>query len=357
MKRTPFIALFLFSCATPLWAQSTVTVYGIVDLAVRNVRNEGVGSTTSEVSGSNNTSRIGFRGSEDLGGGWGAAFGLEHGLLADSGASASDSRFFDRLSTVSLTNKSLGELRLGRDYVPTYRNWSRFDPFSYVGVARSANFVSATPQGPIRAAFGTNDNTTVRSDNAIQYLLPKGLGGAEGEVLVALREGGLVTDDKANVLGARLGFTAGPVFVSAAHATTENSQTTVGKFKDTALGTALELGNVKLSAAWRRFAYDSAKQANLLIGLSAEFGVHEIRASWNRVDLSGSVGTTAIDNVDANQYGIGYVYNFSKRTMVYATFAQISNDSGARFTIPGGPSGIAAGGSSRGFETGLWHRF
>ena len=67
---------------------SSVTVFGVADLALRRVDNEGRGGVSSVVSGSNSTSRLGFRGSEDLGGGLFAGFHLEHGIAMDLGTQA-----------------------------------------------------------------------------------------------------------------------------------------------------------------------------------------------------------------------------------------------------------------------------
>lgn len=346
--------------ALPAAAQSAVSITGIVDLAVRSVSNEGVGSMKSMVSGSNSTSRVIFSGSEDLGGGLSAGFHLEHGILADAGSQAAGAKFWDRRSTVSLSGKSLGELRLGRDFVPSYSNWSRYDPFAYVGVARSANLVSATPVGPIRAAFGSNANTTVRSDNALQLLLPAnpaGLAGVEGGLMLAAGEGGAVASGQARLVGVRLGYASKAFGVSAAQTTSQNSQTTAGKFRDTAIGGQTSVANVRLSAAWRTFKYASSKQTVLLVGATATFGLHEVKASWARANLSGKVGTTAVDANDATQFGLGYVYNLSRRSALYASVAQISNDGAARFVISDGAPGIVAGGSSRGYEAGLRHRF
>jgi predicted porin len=357
MNRRLFAACAACACATSAYAQSSVSVSGIVDLAGRHVSNEGVGSVKSLVSGSNSTSRLIFSGREDLGGGLSAGFHLEHGLLADSGTQAAADKFWDRRSTVSLASTSLGEARLGRDFVPSYVVWTRHDPFSYVGVARSANLVSATPAGPIRAAFGTNPNTTVRSDNAVQVLLPSGWGGVEGGVLVAAGEGGDAASGRAKVLGVRLGYAAKSFGVSAATTSSENSLTTTGRFKDSVLGGHVDVANVKLSAAWRQFKVDQAKQALLLLGAVATWGQHEVKASWVRADLSGRVGATVIDGNDANQWGIGYVYNLSKRTALYATAATVSNDGSARYVITDGPAGMAGGGTSRGYEAGIRHRF
>jgi predicted porin len=343
--------------AQPAAAQSGVTIGGILDLAARSVSNEGVGTMKSMVSGSNSTSRIIVSGREDLGGGLSASFHLEHGLLADTGAQAVAAKFWDRRSTVSLASKTLGELRLGRDFVPSYTNWSRYDPFAYVGVARTANLVSATPQGPIRAAFGSNANTTVRADNALQVLLPAGLGGLEGGLMLAPGEGGAVASGMATLVGVRLGWAGKDFGASAATTSSENSQTTAGKFTDTAVGGHAAVGPVRVSAAWREFKYATSKQTLLLLGATAIFGQHEVKASWTQANLSGKVGATVVNANDATQWGLGYVYNMSQRTALYASVAQIHNDGAARFVISDGAPGIVAGGSSRGYEAGLRHRF
>ena len=355
MYRKLITACAACACASSAFAQSSVTLSGIVDVAVRRGEGEGSGKLSSVVSGSNSTSRLIFSGREDLGSGLSAGFHLETGLLADSGANASADKFFDRRSTVSLASTTWGEARLGRDFVPSYTVWSRHDPFAYVGVGRTANLVSATPVGPIRSAFGANPNTTVRSDNAGQYILPAGLGGFEGALMIAPGEGRDVTTGRASLTGVRVGHTGQAFAVSAATTLSENSQTTASKFRDSVVGGQVDIGNVKVSAAVRQFKYGQAKQTLALLGATAVWGPHEVKASWVRANLSGRVGATAIDANDADQLGIGYVYNFSKRTAVYTTFARLSNDGAARFLVDG-PAPVA-GGSSKGFEVGVRHRF
>jgi predicted porin len=338
-------------------AQSGVVLWGVADSAVRHVSNEGRGSIKSLVSGANSTSRLSFRGTEDLGGGLSAGFHLEHGILLDTGTPASSTQFWDRRATVSLLSRSLGEVRIGRDFVPSYSNWSRYDPFSYVGVAGSNNLVSATPFGPIRSAYGSGVNTTVRSSNAVQYLLPGGLGGVEGGAMVAAGEGGTAANGQHKVIGARLGYAAAQWGVSAAHTRTENDLTLVGSHQDSAIGAHLSLASVRLSAAYRQFKYDQARQRNLLLGVTVPVGSGEIKASYTRVDLSGRVGATVIEANDAAQIGLGYVHSLSKRTALYATASRIGNKGAATYAVPGGPSGLAGGGNSTGFEAGLRHSF
>lgn len=337
-------------------AQSGVTLAGIADAAVRHVSNEGRGSVKSLASGANSTSRLIFRGSEDLGGGMSAGFHLEHGLALDSGNPAQATQFWDRRATLSLASKALGEIRAGRDFVPSYLSWSRFDPFSYVGVASSSNLVSASQQGPIRASYGTSPNTTVRSSNSVQVLLPGGLGGLEGGVMLAAGEGGTAASGQHKVAGVRLGYVAGPVNVSAGYTRSENDLTaTGGAFKDVALGGSYNFGFVRVSLAMRRFDQAAAKQTNLLLGAWLPVGSGEFKASFHRVNLSGRVGATDIAANDARQWGLGYVHNLSKRTALYGTAARIDNRGAATYAIPGGPSGPAGGGSSTGAEIGVRH--
>lgn len=351
------LALSGLACSSA-WAQSSVTLSGIMDLAARRVSNSGVDANNSLVSGGNSTSRLIFRGTEDLGGGLSAAFHLEHGIAADVGTGTSTTQFWDRRSTVSLVSSHWGEVRLGRDFVPTYVNWGRYDPFSYVGVAGANNLITSSQAGPIRAAFASNPNTTVRSSNAVQFLLPGGLGGLEGGVMLAASEGGTAAAGQDKLVGARLGWANAAYSLSAAYAATNNDLTLLGKFKDLAVGASAELGEgIRLSAGWRRFDYGDAQQTNLLLGASVPMGPGAVKLSWNRASMEGRVGTTVIDNNGVDQFGLGYVYTLSKRSVLYGTLAVQSNDGKSTFTIPGGTSGITAGGNSRGIEFGVRHSF
>lgn len=340
-------------------AQSSVTVFGVADLAVRRVDNEGRGSVSSVVSGSNSTSRLAFRGTEDLGGGTFAGFHLEHGIAMDVGTQATAVLFFDRRSTVSIGSRSLGEIRIGRDFIPSYNNWGRYDPFSYVGAASASNFISATPVGPIRSAFGSGLASTVRSSNSVQWLLPAGLGGVNGELMWAKREGGTAANGQHDVRGGRLGWAAGAFDVSAAMTVSSNDLTTAigSDFKDLALAGRVDLGAVRVSLGARRFTLADARQTNLLLGLWVPVGAGEIKLSVNQANLSGRVGSTSIGANDARQVGIGYVHAFSKRSAAYATLSRVDNRGAATYAVPGGPTGLAGGGHSTGVEFGVRHNF
>src|ERR1700761_3025360 len=116
-------------------AQSTVTLYGIMDAGVEVLTgapdSKGHSSTlVREESGGVNSSRIGLRGSEDLGGGLKAIFTLEGGIDATDGKSLQSGRLFGRQSFVGLSS-SYGSLTLGRQRIPMYNYGAKFDPIDY----------------------------------------------------------------------------------------------------------------------------------------------------------------------------------------------------------------------------------
>lgn len=352
-SRTAAATLACCATATTAWAQASVSVFGIADVAARVVSNEDQGSRKSLVSGAGNTSRLGFRGSEDLGDGWSAGFHLETGVAMDSGTQANSTLFWDRRSTVSLVSKSLGEVRAGRDFVPTYTVWVRHDPFAYVGVAASSILLGASPTGP---ATGLGSPPTLRSSNQVQYILPSTLGGVDGALMVAAGEGGKASDGFHKIIAGRLAYTVGPVSVSGGYQTVENDLSKGEKFKDSVLGVRYDLGEGKVSLARREFKYLDAKQTVWMLSGAMAFGAHEVKASVLRANVAGKVGTANIDANDATHVGLGYVYNLSKRTALYSTVARIHNQAKANFEISGGPA-VAAGKASTGFEGGMRHSF
>ena len=336
-------------------AQSSVTVFGIVDLAVQSLKADGTGSSTRLTSGSNQPSRIGFRGQEDLGDGLKASFWVEATIAADTGIGGSNNTNnqstgavpaggfqFDRRSTVSLSSR-LGEVRLGRDYVPTYWNASRADPFSANGVGSDRNLVGV---GAISSV------TWVRASNSVGYFLPDNLGGVYGQAMFATGENLSNTANKSDgkYVGARLGYAQGPVDV--AFATGQTTYRT-GDFAVTNLYGSYNFGLVKVSGLWNESKLDTPaqqKQRDYVLGAVVPVGLGQINLSYVRTRI-----TTSPAGAGANQIAVGYLYNLSKRTAPYVHYARVQNKGGAIFTN----SGVAPtpGGSTSGFEVGIRHFF
>ena len=353
LKATAGLALALIAGGAS--AQSSVTLFGVADAGIRHSKTDGVGSVSSLVSGAFSSSRWGLRGVEDLGGGMLASFWLESFLSLDTGATTPEG--FQRRSTVSFAHRDFGELRAGRDYTPTHSSWSRMDPFGYVGVGSVQLYsLSATGSTPVTAAFGTAPNTIQRASNGVAYFLPRNNLGFEGHAVYTFNEGGTAANDQHKLVGGRLGWGSGKFFVNAAYARTNNDRTQ-DKFEDKVLSASYDAGFVRVSGGLRRFDYLDASQNNYLVAAVVPLGVHDLKFSWNRADMEGRVGTTNIDNDRSDQLAVGYVYNFSKRTRFYTTYAMIKNHGNSRFVVPGAPRSTASGQDSRGFEAGINHEF
>ena len=180
-------------------AQSSVTLFGTIDLNARAVKNDGSPRRLSLSQDGLNQSQLGFRGMEDLGGGLKAGFTLISTINADTGTV--NAKFFNRRSTVSLFSP-WGELRLGRDYVPTFWNNVLFDALGANGVGNSFNVWQLQTTYAGSPAFGN----FARSDNSIGYVLPTGLGGVYGQAMVAASEG---ASNQGRVIAGRIGWAKG----------------------------------------------------------------------------------------------------------------------------------------------------
>ena len=324
-------------------AQSNVTLFGVLDVNARYVKNGDL--KIKSLSGNGiNTSRLGVRGFEDLGDGLKAGFWLETGLNVDTGTQSDSTRFWNRRATVSLLG-NFGEVRLGRDYTPTYTGYSDYDVFGDNGVAASGKFDSS---------LGTARDTGTRADNMVSYFTPGNLGGFYGRASVAAGEG---TAGK-KYYGGRAGYAAGPLDVSASY-----GQTTVApllgddKFKTADVGASYDFGVVKAMGYYTQSKFASQKIASYSIGAIVPIGVGQLKAAYTHANASGTnAAGTSVDANDANQFAVGYIYNLSKRTAIYTTAAYVKNKGAATFAVASTPT-MAAGAKSTGAEVGLRHSF
>ncbi|NUZ05627.1 porin [Piscinibacter koreensis] len=346
-------------------AQSSVTLYGTIDLAGRYVKNEGSNRRFSLASDGLNSSQLGFRGVEDLGGGLKASFVLLAGVNADSGTA--NGKFWNRRSTVSLSSNA-GEIRLGRDYTPTFWNLTLFDAFGTNGLGNSLNTAQRHP--------GT------RQDNTIQYFLPSNLGGWYGQFMAGTSEGATSGDRPARYLGGRVGFAAGPFDVAVAGAQIRYRGASFNGWTAGAPGGAItndDQKSINVGASWnfgfaKLMGYvdyerldNAADDRELRGSISAviPFGQSEVHVGYDRSRLRRDGAGTST----AQQLKASYVYNLSKRTAVYGTVSYLDNNRNAAMSIApasgtnastGSQSATAlpsTGGDSRGVEFGVRHFF
>ncbi|MEQ5842390.1 porin [Paraburkholderia acidicola] len=145
----------------PAQAQSSVTLYGVIDTNIEFLNHAGAngGSLVRENSGGLSNSRFGFRGVEDLGGGNHAFFVLEAGINSNDGTNATAGTLFNRTAAVGLSN-AFGSLSAGLQYTAMYDVLERYDPMGYA------------PQYTWFPTTGSSDDLTykARLNNSLKYV-------------------------------------------------------------------------------------------------------------------------------------------------------------------------------------------
>lgn len=374
MKLFSFLpAAVLAALSASAHAQSAVTLFGVADAALTRGTGSGAGATdrTQLTSGGLSTSRIGMRGTEDLGGGMAAAFWLEAGISLDTGLGGSTSTnnqaagttaagagtqgiMFNRRSTVSLMG-NWGELRLGRDYNPQFWNLFFFDPFGSVGVGTSLAHIDAYGANPIGAGGpyargGGVNGLGVRSSNSIGYLLPSQLGGVYGQAQYFMGENpqnSAANEKDGSGFGLRLGYMAGPLNVAASY---QLSKFAAGDVRASNIGASWDFGIAKASALYNRDSAAGQSGSAWVLGTNVPVGSGEVRASYSQlVTKAGAV------DARARKFALGYVHNLSKRTAVYTTYARVTNSGGQSIALGGATTAVNQ--PSSGFDVGIRHTF
>ena len=352
MKHT-LVALAALTAAAGAMAQtSSVTLFGVLDASVARV-SAGGNSVTGLSSGGLSSSRLGFRGVEDLGGGLKASFWLEAGINPDNGSSAGFK--FDRRSTLSVAG-NFGELRLGRDKSPAYLNVETFDAFgdSGVGGINGANLL-----GSASSAAGTAEGSAPkRWSNSIGYFLPK-LNGFYGQVAYSFSEkpSSIANDRMGGGMALRGGYNAGPLNVALGYGQMRGGTDAVGvSYKSTNIGAAYDFKVVKPMVLFATEKGNGKRMDLLALGATAPLGAGELRASYVMFKNKSAA------NADSSKLALGYGYNLSKRTQLYATVARMRNDDNAKRGLAISSSSlvspaIANGANVTGYEFGVRHAF
>ena len=369
----------LMAIAASAQAQSSVTLFGVLDVAARAVKNGDGQTLKSLTSDGLNSSRLGFRGTEDLGSGWSAGFWLEAGLAPDLGTAGTTptngtgtsgamqgTKFFSRRSTMSVVGP-WGEVRLGRDFLPSYWNLSTFHVYGGVGLGNLINMIGSGGALNAQGALGSNAGTLVRIDNAINYFLPTNLGGVYGQVTVAAGEGTNTSNGNNSYRGGRLGWTNGKFDTAAAFARTKVPGSS--DFEVWNAGASYQFPVGKVMAVYDHASFTPSglpRRTQRVYALSGTVpvGLAEIRAAIQRSATSGGRAVDAgLRSGDAaNEYVVGGIYNLSKRTAIYADVGRIKNQGLSALTIPGGITtgsnlGALPDRSSTGAALGLRHFF
>ncbi len=345
MKKSLLALAALSAFATAAQAQSSVTVYGLMDVSTlatdANALADNVVTKTKSTGsdGQLSGSRLGFRGTEDLGGGLKANFVFEMGISPTEAYNGSS--FGTRLGFVELQSAAAGSVRAGRQVSPTKAVNDSYTTFAN-STWNVGNIVGGTETADTTDFFH-NANAGDRVGNAITYLTPV-MSGFQAQIQAAKET---VTTDGSEITRAASANTV----VAGSQLTAQSTQTNFGVSynagnlslmfgradQDTivatnsvtntehdAFGASYKLGAATLFAVYNSKTVTAAgvktgERSDTTVGINYNMGKWDLKAAYSEGEndsISGGTTTTR----DLKGYQVGAVYNLSKRTNAYVAY-------------------------------------
>ncbi len=318
----------LLAClSSPALAQTSLGVYGVLDLGIVADRDSGVASTRID-SGQQTASRIGFKAEQDLGAGLTASFLIESQIDANTGASSFAGRPFGSQSWVGLAGP-FGSVKLGRMFTPYFGAIATNDPFDAKGPGESTRLFQ---------------DSGVRMDNTVKYSLPPGLRGFYGDLAYGAGE---VAGNGAALRQVSMdaGYAAGPLNLQLAYHLS-NDAAGATQVRSTLVGGNYSFG---LARGWMVLARNRNEQVldtrDSLVGVSVALRSGTLAADYVRKD------DRLLGDANAVQLALGFYHPLSQRTNVYLVGSRLRNGSAARYQT------TVAGGTRQLFSVGLRHQF
>lgn len=320
MKKTWIALAVAGAFVGAVQAQSSVTLYGIVDVNVQMVdpKPGGTKSTVGVNSGHQSGSRWGMRGSEDLGGGLSAIFTLEGGYSPDTGTLGQGGRLFGRQAWAGLQG-GFGQVVLGR--VSTLSSGTgSFDMFGFTD--------------PFLTGFGGanlifSSANALRTDNSILWRSNK-MGGFQVGAMHSFNIGASEVPDRKNntyMTGLAASFGAGPFMGAVTYDVINNPAANASDQKHLQVGGTFDFGVAKLHAGYAQekdiFTANSVGITNgsdadaWMAGVSAKLGAGTLMFSWQNYDNDQLGGVER----DLRRAGIAYSHPLSRRTNMYVSFS------------------------------------
>ena len=319
MKKTLIALAVLGSVAGVAQAQSSVTVYGKLDQGVRDLSNKNTRTVATNVDSPTQithraTSRLGFKGAEDLGGGLSAIFQFENRFNADDGTQ-NGAALFHAQSNVGLQG-NFGKVRLGRIYNNVDDIAAGLDPFGQDGVSgMMTNLLAVTRQ-----------NNSIRYDSA-------NYSGFGVQAIYSLKESTSTPAPASDNdgFGVSATYNNGPISLAAGW----NRKTNTNDSSYAVIGGGYTFGPAKVTALYEdvkdKTGATEVKQKNALIGLAYTIGAGTVNATYGQLKTA--------DNKD-KKLAIGYTHNLSKRTSLYANAARTDWGNAAADTTNGAEIGV-----------------
>jgi predicted porin len=291
MQTRHLIAAAAVLVAGSAFAQSTTEIYGRLNTTIERSKVNGESSTDML----NNSSRIGFRGTEDLGGGMKAGFVLEHGFSSDTGAAGS--RFWGRQSEVYLGG-NWGMVRLGN-----YTSEAYFATADYVSMHNHDTGTSSD-------AFYADTRYFEQADK-IGYTSPT-MGGFVFHAAINARDLPGETDRTTEFA---VNYDSGPLHLGAGYQKT-------GDLNQFAVRGLYELGAFTVGGYIQRDknVYGDGNRTTFRLAGMYTMGLTELHANYGRAGEYSKINDSA-----ANQFTLGLNYNLSKRTKLYGYYSKVSD--------------------------------
>lgn len=331
MKKS-LIALAVLAASGAAMAQSTVTLYGRLDASLAQKKTEKTGAAEVKQTGidsSNlNTTFWGLKGSEDLGGGLRANFGLESGFAIDTGVG--NTGLFERKAIVGLSG-AFGSVDLGRNYT------------AYDALRGATNNMYDSNLATTGDVWNTGiKDYSNRTSNSIIYNSPS-FGGFSGAVAYGFGENKQVAPnvgDATDIASLHIKYANGPLLVGYAYQEEKQSQvvgTPSDKNKYNLIGASYNFGMAKLVGSYNQAKNNTLKDKEYQVGVSVPFGAAAVAVGYSRSKSEG---------FNANNKGTGAsivgTYDLSKRTTAYAGYEQAKVET-FNGTITTKTSNVAAG--------------
>jgi predicted porin len=303
-------ALLGAAAAAPAFAQSSVTVWGRLNTSVENQK---FGNADAKWIEQNNSSRLGFRGTEDIGGGLKAGFAIEHGFHSDDGTANSATAFWNRRSEVNLTLSSLGTVRLGKFFSEAY-----FATADYVSMH---NHDTGTSSDALYA-YVANDN------NKVAYHSPT-FSGATVDLARSFGEG--VTNA---TYDAAVNWDGGPLHLGGGYSKNDADH-------QFAVRGLYEMGQFTFGGYVQRDKNAAGNRTNIRLSGMYTLDATEFHLNFGKAGDRGNIA-----NSDAKQFTAAVNYNLSKRTKVYAFYTKVDDNTAGLY-----------GGDFRSVAFGVRHNF
>ena len=387
MKKSLLALAVLGAFSGAAFAQSSVQLYGIIDMGVTHFTGiaptgggPGTVSSTGLSSGVQSGDRIGVKGTEDLGGGLKAFFTVETGFcgsgLNQAGSTTQTAGnqsfctgggFMQRQAFAGLAG-NFGTLSLGRQYTPAFLSEAAVDPFG-VGLTGSVLDMGLVSRFPLLPPYAQ-----VRANQAAAYVTPN-LSGFKGTVAYSFAPGAAGTVPTASGAGSNVTrgmalngqYANGPVMAGLTYTRLTNvyanptSLVNDGAFKMWQAYGSYDFGIAKIGGIYENAStdYSSGNSKYWMLSATIPVGPGAILAAYSQNKNDVTTAANPVPAGTAKEYAIGYTYSLSKQTNLYTSYAHINNAAGTALTVGSATDGFTgvAGQGSSGFALGIRHQF